>query len=296
MRARSASYIPPVLIIVGEVVALRRQLNWFETKPLFGTRVLVTRTRDQAGDLSEFLVRVGAEPVEAPLIRIEAPDDWSDVDTALSNLSGFDHVVFTSGNAVEAFFERLYENGLDARALSGARVAAVGQATSETLKKHGIEADHRPEVFRAKKLVETLAESCDLQGARILFPASDIAGPAVVEGLSAAGACVAAVTVYRTAMEESLPDGIASMLEDRKIHVAVFASSSAAVAFAKAVGPDLLPRYTEGVLIACIGPATARTAAEAGLSVDIVPDQASIPALVESIVRHRLAKGEQHRE
>ena len=281
---------------MGEVVALRQQLNWFESKPLFGMRVLITRARDQAGDLSESLVRVGAEPVEAPLIRIEAPDDWSDVDAALSNLSGFDHVVFTSGNAVEAFFKRLCENGLDTRALSGPRVATVGRATSDALRKHGIEADHRPEVFRAGKLVETLAEACDLQGARILFPTSDIAGPAVVEGLSAAGACVTEVTVYRTAMEEALPDRIVSMLEDRKIHVAVFASSSAAAAFAKAVGPDRLPRFTEGVRIACIGPATAGTAAEAGLSVDIMPDQASIPALVDAIVLHHLSTGEQHTE
>ena len=259
-------------------------------------RVLITRARDQAGDLSESLVQAGAEPVEAPLIRIEVPDDWSDVDAALSNLSGFDHVVFTSGNAVEAFCKRLCKVGLDTRSLAGARVAAVGRATSDALSKHGIEADHRPEVFRAGKLVETLAEACDLQGARILFPASDIAGPAVVEGLSAAGASVTAVTVYRTVMEEALPDRILSMLEDRKIYVAVFASSSAVAAFVTAVGPDRLPRFTEGVHIACIGPATAGTAAEAGLSVDILPDQASIPALVDAIVRHRRDTRERHTE
>lgn len=289
-KARSAAFKPPVLIIVGEVVALRPQLNWFESKPLFGVRVLVTRARDQARELSESLVRVGADPIEAPLIRIEAPDDWSSVDAALADLSGFDHVVFTSGNAVEAFFSRVVENGLDARALGGVRVAAVGRATADALRERGIEADYQPHEFRAEKLAETLVENCDLRNARILFPAADIAGPAVVDGLTAGGAFVSRVTVYRTAVEEVLPDGIVSMLEDRKIHVITFASSSAVKAFAGAVGTDRLRRFTEGVRIACIGPATAGTAAETGLTVDIMPDQATVPALVDAIVCDRLAE------
>ncbi|MXW04663.1 MAG: uroporphyrinogen-III C-methyltransferase [Gemmatimonadetes bacterium] len=291
-RARSASFTPPVLIVVGEVVALRPQLDWFESKPLFGVRVLVTRARDQAGELSEALVRHGAEPVEAPLIRIEAPDDWRAVDAALADLSGFDHVVFTSRNAVEAFFSRLNHKGLDARSLGGVRVAAVGRATAGALRSRGIEADDQPEVFRAEKLVEALAGDRDLHDARILFPAADIAGPAVEEGLAAAGAYVTRVTVYRTVLEEGLPDDIASMLEDGKIHLAVFASSSTVSAFAKAAGPDGPQRWTRGVRIACIGPSTAETAAEAGLSVDVVPVQATVPALVDAIVRDRLAAGE----
>lgn len=291
-RARSAAFAPPVLIVVGEVVALRPQLDWFETKPLFGVRALVTRARDQAGDLSELFVRHGAEPVEAPLIRIETPEDWSTADAALAELSGFDHVVFTSRNAVEAFFARLNHKGLDARALGGVRVAAVGRATAAALRSRGIEADDQPEVFRAKKLVDALAGDCDLREARILFPAADIAGPAVEEGLTAAGATVTRVTVYRTVLEERMPDDIASMLEEGKIHLAVFASSSAVSAFAKSAGPDGLKRWTRGVRIACIGPSTAETAAEAGLSVDIVPDQATVPALVDAIVRDWLAAGE----
>lgn len=295
-RARPASFTPPVLIVVGEVVSLRSQLDWFESKPLFGVRVLVTRARDQAGELSESLVLQGAEPVEAPLIRIEAPNDWSEADSMLSDLSGFDYVVFTSGNAVKAFFSRLIEQGLDARALGGVRVAAVGRATAGALRKCGIEADCQPDVFRAENLVETLAGNRNLRDARILFPAADIAGPAVVEGLTGAGASVTRITVYRTVMEERLPDGIASMLEDRKIHLAVFASSSAVLAFTKAAGPDRLKRLAGSVRIACIGPATAETAAEAGLSVDIVPAQATVPALVAAIVRDRLAAGTQHTE
>ena len=290
-RARTATFTPPVLIVVGEVVALRPQLEWFESKPLFGVRALVTRARGQAGELSELLVRQGAEPVEAPLIRIEPPGDWSETDAALSGLSGFDHVVFTSGNAVEAFFSHLIEQGMDARALGGVRVAAVGRATAGALRRRGIEADCQPDVFRAGKLVEAMTGGRDLQDARVLFPAADIAGPAVVDGLTAAGASVTRVTVYRTVMEEALPDGVASLLEDRKIHLAVFASSSAVTAFARAVGPDRLRPLTEGVRIACIGPSTAATAAESGLSVDIVPGEATVPALVDAIVRDRPAAG-----
>lgn len=291
-KARSASFTPPVLIVVGEVVALRPQLDWFETKPLFGIRVLVTRARDQAGELSESLVRRGAEPVEAPLIRIEAPDDWSAADAALADLSGFDHVVFTSRNAVEAFFTRLNHKGLDTRALGGVRIAAVGRITAAALRRRGIEADGQPEFFRAEKLVEALAGDRDLRDARVLFPAADIAGPAVDEGLNAAGASVTRVTVYRTVLAADLPYDIATMLEDGKIHLAVFASSSAVSAFVKAAGPDGPKRWTRGVRIACIGPSTAETAAEAGLSVDIVPGRATVSALVDAIVRDRLAAGE----
>ena len=292
-RARANSFSPPVLIIVGEVVALRRHLNWFESKPLFGTRVLVTRAKDQSGDLSEALIRMGAEPVEAPLIRIEEPDDWSAVDAALSNISSFNYVVFTSVNAVKAFFDRLKRNGLDSRALAGLSVAAVGQNTSGVLSKYGIEADYCPDVFSANKLVETLVESNNLKGSRILFPASDLAGPAVTEGLSRAGAFVTRVSIYRTVMENVLSAEIVSMLENQKIHVAVFASSSTVSAFTRAVRSDKLIQLTKGIRIVCIGPTTADTAIEAGLSVDIVPNQASIPALVEAIISLRQAATDQ---
>ena len=295
-KARPASFSPPILIVVGEVVSLRPHLDWFESKPLFGVRVLVTRARDQAGELSQSLVRQGAEPVEAPLIRIEAPDDWSKADAALSNLSRFDYVVFTSSNAVKAFFSRLSEKSLDARALGGVRVAAVGRVTAGALRRQGIEADCQPDVFRAGSMVETLAGNRDLRDARILFPAADLAGPVVEEGLAGAGGTVTRITVYRTVMEETLPDGIVSMLEDRKIHLAVFASSSAVSAFTKAVGPDRLQTLAGGIRIACIGPATAETAAEAGLSVDIVPAQATVPALVDAIVGDRLDAERIHTE
>ncbi|MCY3555670.1 MAG: uroporphyrinogen-III synthase, partial [Gemmatimonadetes bacterium] len=176
--------------------------------------------------------------------------------------------------------------------LCGVRVAAVGCATAGALRSRGIEADDKPEVFRAEKLVEALAWGRDLPNARILFPAADIAGPAVEEGLTAAGASVTRVTVYRTVLAAGMPGDIASMLEDGKIHLAVFASSSAVSAFAKTAGPDGPQRWTRGVRIACIGPSTAQTAAEAGLSVDIIPNQATVPALVDAIVRDRLAAGE----
>lgn len=293
-RARKASFSPPVLIVVGEVVALRRQLNWFESKPLFGTRVLVTRAKEQAGDLSEALIRMGAEPVEAPLIHIEAPDDWAAVDTALSNISSFNYVIFTSVNAVKAFFGRLNTNKLDARALAGVYIASVGRSTSAALSKYGIEADHCPEVFNAEKLVETLVESCDLRGARILFPASDLAGPAVAQGLSAAGAFVTQVPIYRTVMANVLSAKIVSMLENQKIHVAVFASSSSVTAFTRVVSSDQLTRLTQSIRIVCIGSATANTATEAGLSVDVIPHQASVSALVGAIINLRSAEIDQH--
>ncbi len=287
-KSQKSSFTPPVLIVVGEVVALRENLSWFELKPLFGKRVLITRARGQAGELSESLLRVGAEPVEMPLVRIEKLDDWSKIDSFLSNLSSFNYLVFTSVNTVDAFMDRLYKIGLDIRSLGGLFVAAVGEVTSEALRNWGIEADLCPEESRADKLVDALRSTCDLQGARIFFPSSDIAGTNLLEGLTGAGAFVTAIPFYKTKLESRLSDEVESMFINKEIHIVTFASPSAVSGFTKALGRNI-SQYTRDVRIACIGPVTAEAATRAGLSVDIISGQASIPGLVEAIVNYKLA-------
>ncbi|MBI4553224.1 MAG: uroporphyrinogen-III C-methyltransferase [Candidatus Latescibacteria bacterium] len=285
-RAQQAAFKPPVLIIVGDVVRLREQLNWFETKPLFGLRVLVTRSREQAGDLSGWLAAAGAEPVEVPLIRITDPDDWMPLDHVIDQLNTYDWLVFTSVNGVEKFFDRLFASGRDVRALSGLKIGVVGTATVERMRTYGTVADYHPVRFDADALVEGLGQSYTMRGARVLFPSADIARETVVTGLRALGAEVMPVVAYRTVSETTLPPAIMTMLEQGEIHVITFASPSTVKAFMHVIGESRALDLLSRVVVACMGPVTQQAAENAGMRVGIVPAEATIPALVHAIEEH----------
>ncbi len=181
---------PPALTIVGRVVELRPHVKWFEDLPLFGQTVLVTRTRKQASELSAALAELGATVIEAPTIRIEPPVDWKPVDDALRRLRDFDWLVLTSPNGVEAMFERLAALNLDARALCGCKVAAVGPATAEALAARSICADLVPDEFTTKALAEAMATpaatASPATGKRVLLARADIAGDEMATTLRAA--------------------------------------------------------------------------------------------------------------
>ena len=255
-------------------------------KPLFGLRVLVTRSREQASDLSTRLIRLGAEPIEAPVIRIEDPEDWTSLDQALAQITTYDWLIFTSTNSIDQFFKRFFEKDLKVGALASTRIAVVGRATATRLQEHGLIADHQPNQFNAEALVEKLVKNEVMEKTRILFPGANIARKTIVDGLTAYGAEVLPVTVYRTVTVETLPDEIISMLEQKMIHLVTFASSSTVRAFTQTLGEHGLTRL-EGVTIGCIGPVTRSTARDVGLSVDIMPEEASITALIDAIVQYR---------
>ena len=282
--SQAATMTRPVLIVIGQVVRLREQLNWFEARPLFGVRVLVTRSREQASDLSSRLAALGADPVEVPLIRFEDPADWTPIDEAIADLDVYDWLIFTSANAVDRWFQRLLAAGKDSRALRHLRIAAVGSATTQALERVGLIADFQPETFHAEALVSGLGLANEMIGARILFPAADLAGTTIKEGLAALGACVDQRVAYRTIQESSLPAEILALLEQGQIHMVTFTSASTARAFVKAVGPERLPGLSGNVVIACIGPITRDTAVEAGLRVDLLSKEATISSLVDAIL------------
>ena len=266
----------------------RKQPDRSPAYPLSGIRVLVTRSRTQASELSERLTEAGAEPIEAPLIRIEDPEDWGPLDQTIVQLDTYDWVIFTSANAVEKFMGRLAV--FRQEALAGLRIGVVGAATEKRLKRYGVTVDCRPGRFDADALIEELQRSHDMNGARVLFPSADIARETVVTGLSAVGAQVTPVVVYRTVSETSLPPHVFAMLERREIHVVAFTSSSTVKAFVGVVGEDRLAALLSGMIVACMGPITERTATEAGMAVGLVPGEATIPALVEAIVE-RMVRG-----
>ena len=265
-KAADAGLAPPAVAVFGDVVDLRERLRWFDNRPLFGKRVLVTRTRAQAGALSERLAERGAQAIELPAIEIQPLADYSALDGALRRLEANDWVIFTSVNAVQAVFDRLDAMGLDARAFHTAKVGAIGIATATSLREHGIVVDFAPDAFTSESVVDDL-KSRGFEGGRVLLPQADIARETLSQGLSAMGATVEEVTVYRTVTPQDSGVRVKAILSEG-IDVATFTSSSTVENLARLLDGNL--DAISGVTIACIGSITAATARELGLKVDIV--------------------------
>jgi uroporphyrinogen III methyltransferase/synthase len=276
---------PPAILVVGDVVALRERLEWYERRPLFGKRILVTRAREQAHDFAELLEAHGAEVVQIPLISIAPPESWAPLDRAIGRLESFQWLIFTSVNGVEAFFLRLRALGRDARRLGGAKVCAIGPATAEALERYSILPDLVPAEFRAEAIVKAFEER-GLLGARILVPRAEVARELLPEELQKRGATVEVVPAYRTVKDAQNRELLTQLLRDRKIDLVTFTSSSTVSSFLEALETEDVKGLMEGVGVACIGPITAQTAEQSGLTVDIIPSRYTIPSLADSIVAH----------
>lgn len=272
----------PALIIVGEVVSLREHIEWFERRPLFGRRIVVTRARAQASRLVSMLRELGAEAIELPAIRIvPACDDPGLVD-AIEHIWSFGWVVFTSVNAADAFLTALFTAGRDSRSMSGAKIAAIGPATAERLFNAGLRADVMPDEHTSTGLVAAMASLGELDGASVLCPRSNIAGTDLADGLSAKGAKVTQAIAYRTLREEAHDVRIAELLAEGKVDWLTFTSSSTATNLLCAVGAaDVV---ASGAKIASIGPVTSATLQKQGLNVDAQAQRNTIDGLVRAIV------------
>ena len=281
-RSSDAGLSPPVVVVIGQVVALRERVRWFDNRPLFGKRVMVTRSRSQASALSELLSREGAKPLEVPTIEIRPLNDYNELDEALGDLPEYDWVLFVSANAVEAVFLRMDKLKLDARAFGPAKVAAIGTATAVALEGRGIAADYIPKESVSESVVEGLG-TLGLEGATVLLPRTDIGGEALSEGLATYGAKVREVTAYRTVTPDDAAERAAEVLA-QDVDVATFTSSSTVGNLVTLLNGDL--QRLRGAKIACIGPVTAAAAKEAGLTVDIVAEESTIGGLVKAIEEH----------
>ena len=285
-RAQEEGIEPPTVIVIGRVVGLRAKLNWFESRPLFGMKILVTRPRDQAPGLSNLLAASGAEPVDFPTLEIVPPENWEGMDKAIGELSTYQWLVFTSANGVRYFMNRLRYHRQDVRSLAGLRVACIGPKTAEEAESHGIRADLVPSEFQAEGLVEAFRE-CKVAGQGVLIPRAEVARELLPEQLKEMGAKVRVVTAYRAVAPQEAFDSLKEQFRCGNIHIVTFASSSTVRNFCHLFeNKEELKTLTKGVTIACIGPITAQTVQEEGLVVGFVASQNTVSALVDAIVQH----------
>jgi uroporphyrinogen III methyltransferase/synthase len=282
-KAAAAGLGPPSIFVVGPVVALRERLSWFEQRPLFGRTVVVTRTREQASDLIQRLDRLGAECLEFPTIRLAPPSTWDELDGAIREVQSYQWIIFTSPNGVRSFLSRLEFLERDLRCLNGIRLAAIGPATAAALREWHLLPDLIPEKFQAEYLLDALAGP-ELNGQRILIPRAEEAREVLPEGLRRLGAEVRVAPAYRTVPEESEKTLLLERLRDGSVDCLTFTSSSTVVHFLALFDAAEIRGLLQTVTVACIGPITAQTARDQGLSVQVLPTDYTIPGLVEALV------------
>ena len=282
----------PSVIIVGKVVTLRDRLNWFEQKPLLGRSVVVTRAREQASGLAAQLADLGAEVIQFPTIDIKPLEDYSSVDAAVRNLGAYDWLIFTSANGVKCFWERLEAQGLDARALYGLQVAAIGPATAQAVRSHGIAPDFVPEAYIAESVAEGLI-GLGMDGKKVLLPRAREAREVLPEELRKAGAQVDVLPVYETVPAAARRDEVLQRLEAGTLDAVTFGSSSTVDNFFAQIPADTIRNQPEGkrVKFASIGPVTTKTLAKYGFACDIQPEDFTIPALVKALTAHYEKQG-----
>ncbi len=278
---------PPAVVVVGEVVRLRDHLRWFDSHPLFGKRVLVTRARHQASSLSELLRECGAFPVEMPVIKIQ-PIFSNGLDQAILNIKNYDWLVFTSANGVDVFFHRLQTLKRDSRWLSNVRLGAIGPATAKALENKGLRADYVPKTYTSKGFLSGF-KNYNLRGCRILLPRAEMADKELSRGLTRLGAKVDEIAVYQTVLDTETIHLEKEMLKDREIDIVTFTSASTVTNLITVLGKEW--QLINNTVIACIGPKTAATAIKAGLRVDIVARKHTISGLVEALGNYFRERG-----
>ena len=269
----------PVITVIGNVVSLREEIAWFESKPLFGRRVVVTRASAQAGGLRARLAELGAQVLDVPALRIE-PLDPAPLRLAIDGIADYDWLVLTSQNAVAILWDVLRETGRDARTLAGVRVACVGRSTADALLQHGIAADVMPPRFVAEGVLDEMSKRDDVRGARVLYVAAEGARDVLPEGLRALGCTVEVVSAYRSVSAGDGATELRDALAGGEVDLATFASASAVRGYLEAVGPDLARR----VPAVSIGPITSDALRAAGIEVAAEAREASVEGLVEAVV------------
>jgi len=278
-KAADENIASPSIIVIGWSVVLRDELNWFEQRPLFGKRIVVTRATQQAHTLSEKLRELGADVIEMPATQV-ARLDLAPLRAAIRDLSGYQWLILTSQNAVSIFWEQLLGERRDARALAGLRIAAVGPATAGALLEHGIVVDVIPERFVAEGLLERMRERDDVAGKRVLYVTAEGAREVLPRGLEEIGAEVIVLECYRSILDGEGATRLARAIEAGRVDLATFTSGSAVRGYVEAVGDDLAAR----IPAASMGPQTTQALRDAGIEAKIEAKESTIDGLVSAVL------------
>lgn len=281
---------PPAVMVVGDVVKLRKTLQWYEKKPMFGHRILVTREHAEG---FERLEELGAEILEFPTIEIVPPERYDELDAAIDRIPAYDWLVFTSRNGVKFFFRRYFERDRDIRDLHGVRICAIGTKTAEEVRKYGIRLDLIPHEYRAEGLIDAFLKEKGaknegsgqlLKDMRFLLPRAEKAREVFPDKVRELGGTIDVPAAYRTVKPEAHGKRLRRFLREGRISVATFTSAATFDNFREIMGNDA-DELLKGVAIAVIGPVTAGAVEKAGLRVHIMPEEATIEAMVEKIIQ-----------
>jgi uroporphyrinogen III methyltransferase/synthase len=292
-EAEKTNFGAPTVTVIGAVVGLRLTLNWFEKRPLFGQRIVVTRAREQADQLSKPLRDLGALVLEIPTIRIVPPDNKEDLKDALLGLHEYDWVVFTSANGVKTFFEYFFKGFEDLRDIGGVRIAGVGPATAAKLRELHLKVDLMPEEALASKIASAFKEYQSIENLRILLLRAEVANPELPRALEKLGAIVDDVACYRTVPETQDASGAAAELLEKGAHWLTFTSGSTVEHFHTRFNlPELVNRHPV-IKLASIGPETTKALVKIGLKPTIEANPHTVEGLVQGIMRAARKKNDE---
>ncbi len=288
--------LPPAVTVIGDVVKLRSELNWYEKKPMFGQRILVTR--EHSGGF-ESLEELGAEVLQFSTIEIVPPEIWDDLDKAIDHVDTYDWLIFTSANGVKYFFSRLFEKSVDIRRLNGIKICAIGTKTEAAVNGFGINVDLVPAEFRAEGLIDAfirqrgadghIPSATPLQGIKYLLPRAEIAREVFPEKVRELGGIIDVPVAYRAIRPDYHGKRLKRFLKEGRITIATFTSAATFTNFREIMGDDA-DELLQNVVIAVIGPVTAKAVEKAGLKVHIMPKEATVEAMVEEIQKWVLQK------
>lgn len=280
---KQAGIKSPAIIIIGHVVSLRDELAWFDQKPLFGKRIVITRARAQASSLVSQLTQLGAHCIEIPTIKIIPPKDLSPLKQAIENISGYQWLVFTSVNGVKFFFDTLFDMGKDVRCLGHLKFACIGPVTKERLKDYGIISDILPETYRAESVIEAFSTQ-DIKEKKVLLPRAKVARTILPEELVKMGAVVDEVTAYETRLDDDKKEELISALKTHEIDAVTFTSSSTVSNFMDLLADQDVKALLKDIIFASIGPITSDTARDSGIEPDIEAQDFTIPGLIDALL------------
>ena len=282
--AKKKGISSPSVIVIGDVVKLRNKLNWFESRPLFGKRILITRPEEQACELSNLLTIKGAEVIELPLIKITRPYTWKFVDEAIKNLESYDWIVFTSANGVRYFFQRFFRIAGDIRNFGKIKICAIGSATEKIIRDFHLNVDVKPKKFTSQSLIEEFSKKKRLKNKRFLLPRANIAGEFLSDELKKLGALVDDLVVYRTILEKEYKSEYIKMLKDNRIDLVTFTSSSTVMGFIRMAGKYKILNILPELKVVSIGPETTKTAREYGFNIEAEAKVHDIYGLFDAIM------------